>query len=75
MVACLRYPPLILRALRNRLKLIVKIIRQLSFVGPLPQLLIVIHPVDSLSLVSVLHQQVGVVIRLLSVEVYLLGPI
>ena len=75
LVGGLRDAPLVLGALRDGLELGGEVVGEVGVVGPLPQFFVVVHAVDGFSLVAVLHQQIGVVVGLLGVELHLLGPV
>jgi hypothetical protein len=68
LVGCLREVPFILGSMCYCLQLVIYLFSQYSITVPLPELLVDIHPVDSLPLVLILHQQVRVVVHFLGIE-------
>lgn len=69
LVAGLRNIPFILGGVRDGLQFIVDLAGEFGLVIAVPQLLLIIDAVERLALVAQLHEEVGVVVGLLSVEV------
>lgn len=75
LVAGLRHIPFILGRMRDGLQFIVDLAGKFGLVVAVPQLLVVIDAVEGLALVAQLHEEVGVIVRLLSVEVDVGRPV
>lgn len=67
--------PLVLGSVRDGLQFIADLVGEFGLVVAVPQFLLIIHSVDSPALLPEFHEQVGVVVGLLGVEVDIGGPI
>lgn len=67
--------PLVLGSVRDGLQFIADLVGEFGLVVAVPQFLIIIHSVDGPALLPEFHEQVGVVVGLLGVEVDIGGPI
>jgi hypothetical protein len=69
LVGGLRNVPLVLGSVGDCLQLIVDLPSELGLVMSIPEFLLVVDSLDGLALVSHLHEQVGVIIGFLGVEI------
>lgn len=67
--------PLVLGSVRDGLQFIADLVGEFGLVVAVPQFLIIIHSVDGPAFLPEFHEQVGVVVGLLGVEVDIGGPI
>ena len=75
LVAGLRDIPFILGGMRDGLQFIVDLAGEFSLVIAVPQLLVVVDAVEGLALIAELHEEVGVIVGLLSVKVDVGRPV